>query len=687
MGDWDHGRWWYKIAHVCRRWRYLVLASASHLGLYLVCTYGTPVADMLAHSPPFPLIIDFGDEDHEVTDQDEDGILLAFRRRRRVRRIRLRMPASNLRRLVVAMDGEFPILEYLYIKPLANVDKDLGLPGTFKAQDLRHSSLGGLTTPPGVFHSPRRTPPVRYTEKISQVFICRDSQHWRYVPFRVYCLYNFRYDWPSPSPSRSQRSFLHILDDDSLLNIFNLCRPAILDEDEADDDRILQGGEWGRERWWHKLAHICRRWRYLLFASASYLGLSLVCTYGTPLAAILTHSPPIPLIIDCIDRADGITAEDQDRIILALQHRDRVRRIRLKMPLQNLYSIRSAFDQEFPILDYLYIEATTEGYPAVTLPITFQALHLRHLILIHIGVSIRSPLLVDSVDGVTGLVTLSLLNIRSDVFFHSGDLLQRLSFMPLLETLGITFHSGTKRMQPNMSIATSVTLPNLRWFAFGGASAYLEALLPQMTIPHLEKLQLRFFDQQMFSVPCLVKFMETFDNVEFGSAKLRFYKDEVDVEVYPYHGATMYTFSLCIDCGLLNQQVASTARIFHALRTVFSTVDHLTLEFLRYPILNAAANTINRVQWRELLRSFGSVKTLYVDDDFLGQISDSLCVRSGESPMDPLPQLKELEYYPGGAKKKDFKSFINARKDINDPISVVCRRSSPIRGQLVSRGT
>src|SRR5712691_3096751 len=161
-----------------------------------------------------------------------------------------------------------------------------------------------------------------------------------------------------PYPDRSQRSFLHILDDDSLLNIFSLCRPAILDEDEADEDRILQGGKWGRERWWYKLAHTCRRWRYLLFASASYLGLSLVCTYGTQLAAILAHSPPIPLIIDYI--ANRITAKEQDRIILALQHRDRVRRIRLKAPLSSLYRISSAFDQEFPVLDYLYIEAITE---------------------------------------------------------------------------------------------------------------------------------------------------------------------------------------------------------------------------------------------------------------------------------------------------------------------------------------
>ncbi len=58
---------------------------------------------MLAHSPPLPLIIDYRNEGREVTAQDEEGILLALRRRRRVRRIRLCIPSLSLRRLVAAI--------------------------------------------------------------------------------------------------------------------------------------------------------------------------------------------------------------------------------------------------------------------------------------------------------------------------------------------------------------------------------------------------------------------------------------------------------------------------------------------------------------------------------------------------------------------------------------------------------
>ena len=68
---------------------------------------------MLAHSPPLPLILDYL-ENRDLTAEDEDGILLALRRRDRVRRIRLAIPPPNLRILAV-IDGEFPILEYLLL--------------------------------------------------------------------------------------------------------------------------------------------------------------------------------------------------------------------------------------------------------------------------------------------------------------------------------------------------------------------------------------------------------------------------------------------------------------------------------------------------------------------------------------------------------------------------------------------
>jgi len=117
---------------------------------------------------------------------------------------------------------------------------------------------------------------------------------------------------------------IHILDDDSLLHVFYLYRPFLLGEDEGDVGRLFGGWErWARGRWWYKLSHVCQRWRNVILGSATYLGVSLVCTYGTPVADMLAHSPPLPLVIDYFN-GDCDMTEDEEGAILALKQRDRV---------------------------------------------------------------------------------------------------------------------------------------------------------------------------------------------------------------------------------------------------------------------------------------------------------------------------------------------------------------------------
>src|ERR1700747_524310 len=91
---------------------------------------------------------------------------------------------------------------------------------------------------------------------------------------------------------------IHVLDDDSLLNIFYLYRPFFLGEGRNNHELLHVVGElWAQGRWWYRLAHVCQRWRNLILRSASYLGLSLVCTNGTPVENMLAHSPPLPLTV------------------------------------------------------------------------------------------------------------------------------------------------------------------------------------------------------------------------------------------------------------------------------------------------------------------------------------------------------------------------------------------------------
>ena len=447
-----------------------------------------------------------------------------------------------------------------------------------------------------------------------------------------------------------------------------------MDEDE-DDIGILQGGAWDRERWWYKLTHVCRRWRYLVLGSASYLGLGLLCTYRTPVADMLAHSPPLPLIINCIDEDRDITAEDEEGIMVALQHRDRVCRIRLWVPIPVFQKLITAIDDEFPKLEYLYIRPARNDEIGLILPQTFQAPHLRHLVLFNFAFPIESPLLMTAV----GLVTLSLQRIPRSAYFHPNDLLQQLSLMPQLEVLGIDFRSPVPNHDVEMQllgtpIITHVTHPNLRWFGFYGVSTYLEALLARMTTPFLEKFQIEFPNQPTFSVPHLPEFLSTAKNLKFSSAanvRMGFSTWGVWLSVYPHAGAKMYSLDMTLKCGHLDGQVASATQLFKPLGAVFSPLENLTLDYWRHSMSSEWNNEAGPTQWRELFRSFSNVKTLRVDEGLVTQLSDSLRWDDGESAMDLLPELKMLSY-PAGASAADdaFTAFIDARQKAGHPVTL-----------------
>ena len=146
-----------------------------------------PIADMLTHLPPLPLILDYGDDNRELTLEDEKGIFLALRHRRTVRCIRLCMPVSSLRRLVAAMNCEFPILEKLCIMPLTDdYDNVLSLPETFKAPHLRHFALKDIAHSLGMFHHPLPILHIPTNKIIGRFVQYYPPQLWRYARFPCY---------------------------------------------------------------------------------------------------------------------------------------------------------------------------------------------------------------------------------------------------------------------------------------------------------------------------------------------------------------------------------------------------------------------------------------------------------------------------------------------------------------------
>jgi hypothetical protein len=94
------------------------------------------------------------------------------------------------------------------------------------------------------------------------------------------------------STCERRHPFIHTLNDDVLLDVFYLCGPGSSIQDEEDNARISiwWPGLDQHVRWWYKLAHVCRQWRYLILASPSPLRLRLFFRPGTPVANMLIHS-------------------------------------------------------------------------------------------------------------------------------------------------------------------------------------------------------------------------------------------------------------------------------------------------------------------------------------------------------------------------------------------------------------
>ena len=478
-----------------------------------------------------------------------------------------------------------------------------------------------------------------------------------------------------PADDRSTGKTLHrasiqLLTNELLLHIFYLYRPV------CQYGVGIGGVSISNWHWWYKLAQICRRWRRLILESASYLGLCLVCTNGTPVAEMLVHSPPFPLIVNYIIHNPDIDAQDEQGIILALfVHRDRVRHIHLRVPIRNLQMFIMAFYEDYPLLESLVmLPPTRNSNMNVTLPQTFQAPHLQHLVLSGFTFPTESPLRTTVIGR---LVTLRLYLTNPSAYFRPNILLQCLSAMPRLEELviGFSFPVPNRDLGRQLSltpIRMHVTLPSLRYFTFQGVSAYLEELVCGITTPGLEKLEIVFFNQLIFSLPRLLQFMRTTKSLKFHAAEIEFSRAAVRVELYPRDDGGNWAFRMDVDCEDLEWQVSCAAEISDTLSQVFSAVEYLTLGVKRgdlSPDTEERSYDADSTAWPRLLSSFANAKTLFVDSPLVAELSHCLLSEDEEPPFALLPDLQQL-IYSGAAGGDAFKPFIDSRRNASRPVTL-----------------
>ena len=98
------------------------------------------------------------------------------------------------------------------------------------------------------------------------------------------------------------------------------------------------------------LVHVCQNWRQLVFASRHRLNLHFLCTHRTPVRKNLGIWPALPIVIDYHYSGSGITPNDEDNVICALEHPDHVCYVRLDMTGSQLGKMATVMQEPFPVL-------------------------------------------------------------------------------------------------------------------------------------------------------------------------------------------------------------------------------------------------------------------------------------------------------------------------------------------------
>ena len=110
---------------------------------------------------------------------------------------------------------------------------------------------------------------------------------------------------------------------------------------------------------WITLAHVCQRWRHIIFASPLRLNLTLFCKGSKPVREMLDIWPPLPILI----QDHRCPKEGADNIIAALEHNDRVCQISIEVE-EVLSSVLGRFakamQEPFPKLTHLGLWSANE---------------------------------------------------------------------------------------------------------------------------------------------------------------------------------------------------------------------------------------------------------------------------------------------------------------------------------------
>ena len=433
------------------------------------------------------------------------------------------------------------------------------------------------------------------------------------------------------------------LSDEVLLEIFNFCRknhnPLLL--------------VWP----WHVLAHVCQRWREIVFASPHRLNLRIFCRNGSPVRENLCIWPAFPIVIkyrysDFEFRTRwpwrSQTRNDEDNIIAALEHPDRVCSVELNGTGSQLEQVSTVMQVPFPVLTHLrLIHHLRDFQNAAVLPPKFlggSAPCLQEITFVGIPFPSLPTLLLSASD----LVKLRLENIPPTSYIAPDVMAACLVSSPRLEWFIIGFQFANPR--PHRLYAPPLSraiLPSLTSFVFKGTSEYLEELVSRIEGPQLSRIFTDYLNQLVdFQVAQFSKFIDRSVCPEFTIFKHAHVVFSCD---WVYFTTSRHASHLrrdedrdsagaCVSCQGIDWQVSHMAQLLSQFSLTLSNIVHLRLWFQGMVGLEG----MNDVEWLNFLLKFSAVQTLHVCKRLAGHVALALEDIPSGMFTEVLPSLQSI---------------------------------------------
>ena len=435
-----------------------------------------------------------------------------------------------------------------------------------------------------------------------------------------------------------------------------------------------------RIQMWVRLAHVCRRWRNVVFQSPHRLDLRLICTESTPTRNTLDIWPRLPLII--ISGYSGyVNNTGLDNLIAALEHNDRVCRIEF-----NNFSSRppravtesAAMQKPFPQLTDLRI-CNVLGWerPIRPIPNSFLGGSAPHLRSLYLDGTTFPGLVPNLLLSATHLVHLELNRIPSTGYIPPEAIATSLTALTSLELLRLHFQDPRPRpalesRRPPPPPQTRSTLPTLTKIRFQGVSEYLEGILARIDAPRLNELDITFFNQIIFGTPQLFQFISRRPTLSAPEEGHIVFNSSAIFVRFPSQTPDSGTLGVRILCTTSEWQLSSLEQVCTSSLPPFPTLEDLYIfEDLYFP--PCWQDDIENTLWQELLQPFAAVKNLYLCKKVMPRIAPALQELVGGRATEVLPNLEKCfleEFLPTGPLHEGIEKFVAARRFAGHPFTV-----------------